>query len=166
MNDTTAETDVPVATDNAPDATSTTADAPEAQEDWKAKYEAMRTHARTWEDRAKSNQDAAKRLADLEEQNKSELQRAQETAEKAAQERDAAVRDVMRFRIAAEFELGADDAELFLTGGDEDTMRRQAEALAKRNAPRPPENPIQGAGGNDAGSKSAAQAWAKSLLGK
>ena len=134
--------------------------------DWKAKAEEWKKHSRTWEDRAKANQDAAAKLSELEEQDKTELQKILERAEAAEKERDAAVMAAMRLRIATEHSISAADADLFLNGTDEETLTRQAEALAQRQAPKPPESPGQGIGGDGAGSRSAAESWAKSLLGK
>ena len=134
--------------------------------DWKAKAEEWKKHSRTWEDRAKANQDAAAKLAELEEQDKTELQKTLERAEAAEKERDEAVMAAMRLRIATEHSISAADADLFLNGTDEETLTRQAEALAQRQAPKPPESPGQGIGGDGAGSRSAAESWAKSLLGK
>lgn len=134
--------------------------------DWKAKAEEWKKHARTWEDRAKANQDAAAKLSELEEQDKTELQKALERAEAAEKERDEAVLKAMRLSIASAHNISAEDAELFLNGSDEETLTKQAEALARRTAPKPPESPGQGVGGDGAGSKTAAESWAKSLLGK
>lgn len=101
---------------------------PEAPEiDWKSK-------AREWEKRAKENKTAAERLAELEEANKTEAQKTAErlaAAEKAAAD---ALADANRFKIAAKFNVSDEDAELFLTGADEDTLTRQAQRLAEREA--------------------------------
>ena len=105
-------------------------------------------------------------MSELEEQDKTELQKTLERAEAAEKERDAAVMAAMRLRIATEHSISAADADLFLNGTDEETLTRQAEALAQRQAPKPPESPGQGIGGDGAGSRSAAESWAKSLLGK
>lgn len=141
--------------------------APEPGEvDWKAKFEAMRAEMRKQEQRAKENKAAADRLAELEEQDKTELQKALDRAESAEKERDEAVLKAMRLSIASAHNISAEDADLFLNGSDEETLTKQAEALAKRTAPKPPESPGQGIGGDGAGSRSAAESWAKSLLGK
>ena len=110
--------------------------------DWKAE-------ARKWESRAKDNKSAADRLAAIEEANKSEAQRAAErlaTAEKAAAD---AMAEALRFKIAAKFSVSDEDAELFLTGTDEETLTRQADRLARRaeeaGRPRSPKpDPNQG----------------------
>lgn len=53
------------------------------EKDWKAEYEKQREHARTWETRAKENKTAADRLAELEAEKLTAL-------EKAEKERDEA----------------------------------------------------------------------------
>ena len=44
--------------------------------------------------------------------------------------------DALRLRIAAKHGISDDDADLFLTGTDEDTLTRQAQRLADREAAR------------------------------
>lgn len=51
--------------------------------DWKAKYEAMRSHSREWERKAKENQSAADELEQLRASNLSEQEKAVKRAEKA-----------------------------------------------------------------------------------
>jgi hypothetical protein len=112
-------------------AESTDQAAPEAEKateiDWKAK-------AREWEKRAKDNKSAADELAQIREANKSE---AEKTAERlAAAEKDAADarREAMRLRVATRYGIGDEDADLFLTGSDEETLQKQAERLGARIA--------------------------------
>lgn len=100
-----------------------------SETDWKAE-------AKKWEARAKENKTAADQLAAIEEANKTE---AQKTADKlAAAEKDAADarREALKFKIAAQFSIGDEDADLFLTGTDEETLTKQAERLAQRTSDR------------------------------
>lgn len=97
--------------------------------DWKAK-------ARDWEKRAKANSDAATRLAKIEEANKTEVQRAADRLSAAEKDAADARRDALRYRIASKFQVGDEDAELFLTGDDEDTLTRQAKRLTERDTER------------------------------
>lgn len=88
------------------------------------------------ETKAKANADAAKRLAEIEESQKTE---AQKTADRlAAAEKDAADarREALRLRIASRFQIGDEDADLFLTGDDEATLTKQAERLSARETER------------------------------
>lgn len=119
---------------------------PKPEIDWKAK-------AREWESRAKANKAAADRLAEIEEASKSEAQRAAERLAAAEKEAATARQEALRLRIAARFQIGDDDADLFLTGSDEETLTRQAERLAGRaaerkkqgnSAPREGDNPKSG----------------------
>jgi hypothetical protein len=100
--------------------------APEVEEtDWKAE-------ARKWEQRAKENKSAADRLAELEDANKSEIQKASDkatAAEKAAAEAKA---EALRWKVAAKHGITEEDADLFLTGTDEETLTKQAQRLTER----------------------------------
>lgn len=78
----------------------------------------------------------ASRLDEIEEANKSELQRAQDAANAAAAERDQAKAEALRLKVAVKHGISADDAELFLTGLDEQTLEAQAKRLAEREADR------------------------------
>lgn len=86
--------------------------------------------AREQEKRAKDNSDAARRLAELEDAQKSETQRLTETADQARNEAAAARAEALRYRIASKHGISEDDAETFLTGADEESLIRQAERLA------------------------------------
>jgi len=75
----------------------------------------------------------AQKFDELEEANKSELQRAQDQIASIEQERDTALRDALRFKVATRYGVSDEDADLFLTGTDEDTLVKQAERLSQRN---------------------------------
>lgn len=94
----------------------------ETVEFWKAK-------AREQEKRAKENAEAAKRLAQIEESQKSEAEKTADRIKQLESDAEAARREALRFKVASEFGIAAERAELLLTGSDEETMRRQAEAL-------------------------------------
>lgn len=100
---------------------------------WKAK-------AREQEKRAKANADAAQRLAELEDANKSEQQKLAEAAQQAQADAAQARAEALRYRVATKFGIADEEAELFLTGTDEDTLTRQGEALAelKKSTVKPP----------------------------
>ena len=124
--------------------------------------EFWRTKAREQEKRAKENAEAAKRLAQIEESQKSEAERTAEALTKAKADADAAKAELLRYRTAAAHGItDAEDIELFLTGRDEETLTRQAKALAARNAagaaPRAPKpSPAQREGDAPADDKDAA----------
>jgi len=102
-----------------------------AQEDvdWKAE-------ARKWEKRAKANAAAAKRLAEIEEAQKSEAEKAAERLAKAERAAAEAEARALRRDIALEYKLSKDDAGLLDAVSDEDAMRRLAERLAGQAAER------------------------------
>lgn len=100
--------------------------------DWKAE-------ARKWEARAKesfaaakANEDAAKRLAEIEESQKSETQKLQERISGLEAELAAAQTDATRSQIQARYGISEEDAALFLTATDSDGLEAQAKALAER----------------------------------
>lgn len=98
-------------------------DPEKAEPDWKA-------HAREWEKRAKANATAAQRLKEIEDAQKTEAQRLSEQlaeAQRAAQESQA---QALRLRLALKHGISDEDAEVFLTAADEETLTRQAERLA------------------------------------
>lgn len=121
--------------------------------DWKAE-------ARKWESRAKENSTAAARLAEIENANKSEAQRAAE-AQKAAETRAVqAEARAMRREVALEHSLTKEDADLLDGVSDEVAMRAlaarlsaAAEAESRPRAPRP--NPAQREGDSPADDKDA-----------
>ena len=74
----------------------------------------------------------AARLDDIEAATKTEAEKQAErvaAAEKAAADAKA---EALRFRVAAKFQVSDEDAELFLTGTDEETLTKQAERLTER----------------------------------
>jgi len=78
----------------------------------------------------------AARLDDIEEANKSEIQKASDRLAAAERERDEARVEALRFKVAAKHEISEEDADLFLTGTDEETLTRQAKRLGDREADR------------------------------
>lgn len=67
------------------------------------------------------------RLDAIEAENLSKEEKALKDAADAAARAAAAEAEAMRWRIAARFGISDEDAELFLTGSDEETLTRQAE---------------------------------------
>lgn len=77
-------------------------EASEPSKDWKAEYDKLLAQSRKWEERAKSNSAAAKRLAELEDASKTDAERLAD-ATKRAEEAEAKV---------AEFERAAERASI------------------------------------------------------
>jgi hypothetical protein len=98
---------------------------PPAETDWKSE-------AQKWEKRAKDNADAAKRLADIEEANKTEEQRRSEAlaaAQKTAQDNAA---EAARLRLAIKHGLSDEDLDLLGTGSDDELETRAKRIVALR----------------------------------
>jgi hypothetical protein len=117
--------------------------------------------------RRAAEQSAAKLQAELEKinrANESALEKAQREATEARESAAKATADALRLRVAAKHGISDEDADLFLTGTDEDVLTRQAERLAARAAdantprsPRPDRNQGRSPG---AGPKSTADSFA------
>lgn len=125
---------------------------------WKAK-------AREQEKRAKDNADAAKRLAEIEDSQKTEVQKLSEQFEAARADAADARAELLRYRVASQHGItDSDDIALFLTGSDEETLTKQAERLAARvedaSKPRSP-RPDPNQGRNGSGPKSTADSFAE-----
>ena len=108
------------------------------------------------------------RLDEIEKANESALERAQREANEAKEAATKATAEALRLRVAAKHGISDEDADLFLTGADEDTLTRQAERLAARNAadgaPRAPK-PDPNQGRNGKGSASTADQFAATVGG-
>lgn len=78
----------------------------------------------------------AAQFDELEQKNKSELDKANDRLAALEKERDQERASAMRLRVAAKHGISDDDADLFLTGSDEETLTRQAERLQAREADR------------------------------
>lgn len=74
----------------------------------------------------------AAKLDEIEEANKSELQKATDRIAATERERDEATATALRLRVAAKNGISDEDADLFLTGTDEATLAKQAERLTQR----------------------------------
>lgn len=98
--------------------------------------EFWRQKARDQEKRAKANATAAARLAEIEEAGKSDLEKANTRTAAAEAERDDARAEAMRLRVAVQHGIGLEDADLFLTGRDEETLTAQAKRLVGRESDR------------------------------
>lgn len=102
--------------------------------DWKARYEAEKEAAKKWEKRAKENHDKAKRFDELEESQKSELQKladAQQTAEARA---DKAERHLMRLQVALDKGLTAVQAKR-LVGDTPEELAADADEILESFRP-------------------------------
>lgn len=85
------------------------------------------------------------KLDKIEAANLTDLERAQKEAREALEDAAKARTDALRFRVAAQHGISEDDAELFLTGTDADTLTRQATRLKERTPTAPKPDLSQGA---------------------
>lgn len=116
------------ATEATPEATTTeTTPAPEQPKPTET-VDFWRQKAREQEARAKSNAEAAKRLAEIEDAQKTEQQRIADRQMQIERERDEARAEGLRYKAAAKHGIGEDHFDLLGTG-DEETIGRRAERL-------------------------------------
>lgn len=131
----------------------------ETVEFWKEK-------AKLQEKRAKENAAAATRLAEIEESQKSEAQKTADRIKQLETEAESARRDALRFKVASEFGIASERAELLLTGSDEETMRRQAEALKGESDERKKQgNRVPSEGNPSTAAEKNTSVFARELLG-
>ncbi|MGQ3385287.1 hypothetical protein [Glutamicibacter sp. TV12E] len=105
--------------------------------DWKAQ---ARKHERRTKEamaKAKANEEAAQKLADIEAANMSDLERAQERIAQLEAELGSTKETALRTSIISEFGLDPEDAEVLLTAKDEEGLRAQAERLASKGNEKP-----------------------------
>ena len=84
----------------------------------------------------------ASQLDALSEASQTETEKATNRATKAEGERDEARAEALRLRIAVEHGISIEDADLFLTGKDEESLRAQAKRLSDREADRKKNGPL------------------------
>lgn len=132
------ENPAPAAPAAPPAQASTTNEAPKTPEppakpetDWKAE-------ARKWEARAKENIKAADQLAAIEEANKTEAQKQADKMAELEKSATAAKVEALRYKYAAKHHISDEDAELFLTATDEETIAKQAERFSARESANKP----------------------------
>lgn len=101
------------------------------------------------EKRLEALEPLAKKAQEIEDAQKSEVQRATELASAAEERAVKAEAEALRYRIATQHGITEDDAKLWLTGVTEDDLTKQAERLAelqgKQQTPANQPDPGQGA---------------------
>ncbi len=110
----------------------------EPEKNWKAEYEKLLKHSRTWEDKAKRLKDKADRLDELEEASKSDAEKLADATKRAeSAEAKLAEYERERERAAIVAEVAADkgvDAELLgrMAGDVREEIEANAEYIASK----------------------------------
>ncbi|QCB93305.1 hypothetical protein [Cellulomonas shaoxiangyii] len=86
----------------------------------------------------------AARLDEIEQANLSEAEKAASRIAALERELEATRSGALRARIQAKFGIADEDADLFLTATDEDTLTKQAERLAERRTKTANRDPFAG----------------------
>lgn len=139
----------------------------ETVETLQEKLTKQQEHARTWEKRAKENSAAAKRLADLEDAQKSEAEKTADRIAKAESESAAVpakVAEALKAHLVALHEIDADDAELLLTGTEPDLLMKQVTRLLGGSAGKK-KNHVSREGTNQTPADSEEGAFVNALFG-
>lgn len=116
-------------TESSPETEVVQSDSAELGDSGKKALDAERRRASAAEREAKT---LKARLDEIESANLTEAEKARKRAEDAEARALAAEAGALRWRIAAKHGISDEDAELFLTGTDEETLTRQAERLSAR----------------------------------
>lgn len=114
----------------------------------------------------KSNASLQKQLDEIAAANLSDLERAQKEAKDATDLAAKAQAEALRFRVAAKHSISDEDADLFLTGTDEETLTRQAARLAERTPTSSTPKPDLTQGGNATTGSSPESDFASFLKGQ
>jgi predicted nuclease with TOPRIM domain len=80
-------------------------------------------------DQLKELKPAADRLKEIEDQQKSDLEKANERMAELERKAAHSATEALRFRIATKHGISDEDADVFLTGSDEESITKQAERL-------------------------------------
>lgn len=96
----------------------------------------LRDEAAKYRTEAKANAKAVEELAGIKESQKSDAQKAADRLADAEKDAQDARSEALRWRIAAAHSISDEDADLFLTGTDEDTLNKQAARLAQHASDR------------------------------
>jgi hypothetical protein len=138
------------------------------ERDWAAEAEKWKAQSRKNEQQAKANADAAKRLAEIEEAQKTAEQKAAERLAAAEQRASEMEARALRAEVVAEKAVPANLAK-FVTGSTREELEAAADELlaavpAARTGPRP--DPSQGPRGSEPVKGEAGRAEAERRFGK
>lgn len=134
-------------------------------EELKAQVEHWKSFSRTHEKSAKENSEAARKLKEIEDQNKSVLDKALERVSELELELNSSSQKALRASIIAEFALDPEDAEVLLTASDEAGLRAQAERLAVKNTAKAPKVTVNNSDLENHSEPNSKASLARNLLG-
>lgn len=123
-----------------------TAEQPEAPQKPTETVDFWKQKAREQEKKAKENVAARMELDELKKAQLSNEEKLAAELGEAAQRAARAEAEAMRWRIAAKHGISDEDAELFLTGSDEETLSRQAERFKELAVKTPKGTIVPGVG--------------------
>lgn len=123
-----------------------------AGKDWQADAEKWKALSRKHEDASKANADKAKRLDEIEEASKSDLQKAADERDNAKADATAARAELAIVQAAVKHGLSQDDLELLGSHGTAEEIDARAEKLAGRLKAAADSKPKPDFGGGDRGS--------------
>ncbi len=83
---------------------------------------------------AKERNDLAAKVKEFEDAKKSDAEKQADRMAVLEKEAASARSEAVRYKIASKFQVSDEDAELFLTGSDEETLTKQAQRLNERAA--------------------------------
>lgn len=132
--------------------------------DWKAQARKHERRAKEAMAKAKANEEAAQKLADIEAANKSDLERAQDRIAQLEAELGSTKETALRTSIISEFALDPED-EVLLTAKDEEGLRAQAERLAAKRAPKTPKVTLNNSDLEGHSQPNAKESFARQLFG-
>lgn len=105
--------------------------------DWKSEARKWEQRAKDNKSRADANDEAARKLAGIEDANKTAEAKNAERITELEKKLAAAERTALVARVQASHGISDEDAALFLTGGDESSLTAQAKRLAERASSAP-----------------------------
>lgn len=121
-------------TDHAPEAETPQEGEPKVFDE--AYVKKLRDEAAKHRTDAKANAKAADELAAIKRSQQTEAERTAAELAEAQNEAQQARTEALRFRIASKHQVSDEDADLFLTGTDEETLTKQAQRLSEKAAER------------------------------
>jgi hypothetical protein len=120
---------------NATESNSPEAEAPDTEALGDAGKKALDAMKSKWKSAEANAAELQKQLDAINQANETALEKAQRELTAAQAAAEQATTEALRLRVAAKHGISDEDADLFLTGSDLETVEKQAAALAARSNP-------------------------------